>query len=77
LLIEEFHFYIEFILESEASVNARRQQQVAAVNVKYSVKLGWCFGMEILAFYFAVVSLVLYLIIYLAKKRPGSIKIIQ
>jgi len=77
LLIEEFDFYIEFILESEASVNARRQQEVAAVNVKYSVTLGWCFGMELLAFYFSLISIVLYLIIYLEKRRPGSIKIIQ
>ncbi|CAF0984106.1 unnamed protein product [Rotaria sordida] len=36
----------------------------------YDVKIGWCFGIEIVALYFSVISLVLYGLIFVAKKRP-------
>ncbi len=39
---------------------------------KYKVKLGWCFGMEILALHFSLTSLVLYALMFTAKKRPES-----
>ncbi|CAF1467777.1 unnamed protein product [Rotaria sordida] len=39
-------------------------------HAQYDVKVGWCFGMEILALYFSLVSLVIYALMFFAKSRP-------
>jgi hypothetical protein len=39
---------------------------------QYNVKFGWCFGLEIMAFYFTIVSIVLYALMFTAKQRPES-----
>ncbi|CAF4722066.1 unnamed protein product, partial [Rotaria sp. Silwood2] len=39
-------------------------------NVQYNIKVGWCFGMEIMALYFALISLILYALMFVAKTRP-------
>lgn len=45
---------------------------VAAMNDKYSIKIGWTMGLEIMALYFASVSLILYALMFIAKQRPES-----
>ena len=42
------------------------------MNNQYSIKIGWTTGLEIMALYFCVVSLVLYALMFIAKKRPES-----
>ncbi|UJR29825.1 hypothetical protein I4U23_017368 [Adineta vaga] len=54
-----------------------QNEHISTLPEKYSTKLGWCFGMEILAFYFAIISLILYLIMFLIKQRPNAIKVIM
>ena len=44
------------------------------IRQNYTVKIGWSFGMEIIALYFAVVSLILYALICNAKQRPETNK---
>ncbi|CAF1607868.1 unnamed protein product [Rotaria magnacalcarata] len=39
-------------------------------SVNYSVSIGWCFGMEILSLYFALIALIIYALMFQAKKRP-------
>jgi cytochrome bd-type quinol oxidase subunit 1 len=42
------------------------------MNDTYSIKIGWTMGLEIMALYFAFLSLILYALIFIAKKRPES-----
>jgi hypothetical protein len=60
--------YLFYFKETELADYKQRLKD--ATDGKYSIKLDWCFGMEIMALYFAVVSLVIYGLIFLAKKRP-------
>ena len=39
-------------------------------SMSHQVKISWCFGMEILALQFAVVSLILYALMFVVKQRP-------
>jgi hypothetical protein len=45
---------------------------LAAMDQKYSIKVGWTMGLEIMALYFAFVSLILYTLMFIKKKRPES-----
>jgi hypothetical protein len=38
----------------------------------YSIKIRWSTGLEIMALYFSVVSLVLYTLMFIAKRRSES-----
>ncbi|CAF0960378.1 unnamed protein product [Adineta ricciae] len=66
---------IRVIYYNDSSTAIKIQQSIKANStVTYQTKVGWCFGMEILAFYFSLISLVLYLIMFLVGKRPDAIK---
>ncbi|CAF5023587.1 unnamed protein product [Rotaria sp. Silwood1] len=43
-------------------------------NAEYNIRVGWCFGMEIMALYFALISLVIYALMFFAKTRPEQRK---
>jgi hypothetical protein len=47
-----------------------KQYLVNIRGTQYDVKIGWCFGMEILSLQFVLVSLILYILMFMAKNRP-------
>ncbi|CAF0881762.1 unnamed protein product [Adineta steineri] len=62
---------------NDSSATAHMNAYKKASTRTYSVKLGWCFGMEVMALYFSIVSAVLYLLMYLVKRHPNAIKAIK
>jgi hypothetical protein len=64
-------FFI-FILFLESLYVAWEQVLQTKQKYQYNVKFGWCFGLEIMAFYFTIVSIVLYALMFTAKQRPES-----
>ncbi|CAF3302702.1 unnamed protein product [Rotaria socialis] len=51
-------------------IDAWQQELNNLTRINYSVSIGWCFGMEIVSLYFALIALVVYALIFQAKKRP-------
>jgi hypothetical protein len=41
-----------------------------SMNTNYTIYISWCLGLEILSLYFCTVSLVLYGLMFHAKRRP-------
>ncbi|CAF1013705.1 unnamed protein product [Adineta steineri] len=62
---------------NDSSATAHMNAYKKTLTRTYSVKLGWCFGMEVMALYFSIVSAVLYLLMYLVKRHPNAIKAIK
>jgi hypothetical protein len=62
-----FYYFIFFL---ETLVNQEIASMKNQTDHQYKISIGWCFGMEILALHFSVVTLVLYALMFTAKKRP-------
>jgi hypothetical protein len=51
-------------------IASARELVQTQIDNNYTVKIGWCFGMEFMAFYFTFISLILYALMFHAKQRP-------
>jgi len=54
----------------ETLFNAWKETVQTSTSIKYTAKLGWCFGLEILALHSALVSIILFALMFTAKQRP-------
>lgn len=58
-----------FVIEETISADWNQYLENAR-KYQYKTKIGWCFGMEILSLQFVVVTLILYILMFMAKDRP-------
>ncbi len=56
----------------ETLIEAWQQTLQSSKTVQYQSKLGWCFGLEILALHSALVSIILFALMFTAKQRPEA-----
>ncbi len=61
---------IYFFLLLETLVEYWKQYIASIRTDRYQVKIGWCYGMEILSLQFLIVTLVLFILMFMAKNRP-------
>jgi len=65
IIILNFQFlFLETLIEAwKATIKA-------STNIYYTAQLGWCFGLEFLALHSALVSIILFALMFTAKQRP-------
>ena len=53
-------------------IETYRIKVAADIDKNYNVKIGWSAGLEIMALYFSLISLVLFALMFIAKRRPEA-----